>query len=150
MRTAILLTALLLLGCPPAEEILEPEPTPDDDPTPPEPLDGSWDGTTMGVVVYGQMGSYPCEGTGSAEVDDDWASGVVSCTFAHTGDVCTFAFEAFPVGGGQSPDELSDCFGGGEATYSLWAANGFLYGRVQRLAEELSVEITWALAPVED
>lgn len=150
MRARILPLLIALGGCPVAETVVDPPADDDDDATTPEPpIDGDWIGPSSGVVLYGSQGSYPCEGIGEVTVDvDERSSGVIECTYMHTGDVCTFEFEDFPVDGGPVPAPL-DCFGQGEATYSVWSANGQLYGRVQRLSVDLSVEIGWTLDPAE-
>jgi len=149
MRAAILLIPLLV-GCPPAEDAPVPDPPADDDDAtdPPMQTEGAWSGPSNGVVLYGQLGDYPCEGVGDLDVDADGrATGSISCTYAHTGDVCVFDVDTW-VDGGPIPAWL-DCFGEGEATYSVWAANERVYGRVQRLAQDLSVEISWTLEAVE-
>lgn len=154
-RSAPLVFSLLLGGCSTSaslgdDPLTEPpvEADDDDDVTEEEPLAGDWLGVVNGAVVYDSRGNYPCEGDGGASVDeDDRATGGIECTFPHIGEVCTFSFEDFRVDGGQRPTTLDECFGDGEATYSLWAANGQLYGRVQRLEAQLFVEISWAFNP---
>ena len=135
------------MGCPTDEPIEHEEPPPaDDDDATETSIKGAWLGTTRGLVVYGSRGQYPCEGTSEAFVDEnDRAAGFIDCTFPHTGDVCTFSWDELWVNGGQRSIPLDDCFGSGEGMYSMWAANGQLYGQVQRLSTQISVELSWTL-----
>ena len=93
MKWWIPIVAVLLVGCPPAEDAPVPDPPADDDDAtdPPMQTEGAWSGPSNGVVLYGQLGDYPCEGVGDLDVDADGrATGSISCTYAHTGDVCVF------------------------------------------------------------
>jgi|GEM_PF-4183350 len=150
MRPYYALLFCLLAGCAVSGDLEDPTPDPstgdDDDATEAEPLEGEWEGTAAGAVVYGSAGQYPCDGWAEASIDaDDRASGSLDCTFPHSGDECVFSFDGLRVGGGQRAVAFPDCFGDGDATYSMWAANGLVYGRVQRLGSQVSVELSWTL-----
>lgn len=148
MHQLITLTLLVfLVGCPTDETLENPDPSPsDDDDSTETPMEGDWVGAALGVVLYGSQGQYPCEGLAEASVDDnDRATGSIDCTFPHTGDVCTFSWEELWVNGGQRSIPVDACFGSGEGTYSMWLANGHLYGKAQRLSPQISVELGWTL-----